>query len=91
MERARPGGGDPQRHNRCRERQAAQSRHHGEHRSCGGAVQRQNRTGEAPGRQQLNAVGAQTRARTSVPLVPPKPNELESATRIGILRAVFGT
>jgi hypothetical protein len=27
----------------------------------------------------------------SDPLVPPKPNELESATSIGALRAAFGT
>ena len=31
------------------------------------------------------------RRNASVPLVPPKPNELESATSIFISRAVFGT
>ena len=34
---------------------------------------------------------AQTRVKISVPLVPPNPNEFESAARIGIARAVFGT
>src|SRR5204862_5051732 len=34
---------------------------------------------------------AQARANTSVPFVPPKPNELERATRIGILRAALAT
>jgi hypothetical protein len=34
---------------------------------------------------------AQRGANTSVPFVPPKPKELERATRIGILRAALGT
>jgi len=34
---------------------------------------------------------AQGGANTSVPFVPPKPKELERATRIGILRAALGT
>ena len=35
---------------------------------------------------------AQSRARKiSDPFVPPKPNEFDSATRIGICRATFGT
>ena len=35
---------------------------------------------------------AQSRARKiKDPFVPPNPNELDSATRIGICRAVFGT
>src|SRR4051812_16573769 len=38
-------------------------------------------------------IGAQSvkRRKINVPLVPPKPNELDSATSIFILRAVFGT
>jgi hypothetical protein len=35
--------------------------------------------------------GAQTRRNTRLPLVPPNPNELDKATLIFILRAVFGT
>src|SRR6185503_7978795 len=35
--------------------------------------------------------GAQIFRNTRLPLVPPKPNEFESATSIFILRAVFGT
>ena len=34
---------------------------------------------------------AQICRKTRVPLVPPNPNEFDSATRIGISRAVFGT
>jgi hypothetical protein len=37
------------------------------------------------------ATGAQTRRKTRLPLVPPKPNELLNTEVIGILRAVFGT
>ncbi len=33
----------------------------------------------------------QTRLKISVPLVPPNPKEFESAVRIGMRRAVFGT
>lgn len=33
----------------------------------------------------------QRRLKTRLPLVPPKPNELESAVPIFILRAIFGT
>lgn len=34
---------------------------------------------------------AQTRVKIRVPFVPPKPNELDSAARMGISRAVCGT
>jgi hypothetical protein len=37
------------------------------------------------------AAGRQMARNTSVPLVPPNPNELEIAICIFILRAVFGT
>ena len=55
--------------------------------------------GEAPvgrgNRSRSNAVdedrGQWKRRNASVPLVPPKPNELESAASIFISRAVFGT
>jgi hypothetical protein len=39
----------------------------------------------------LFTVPGQTRPKINEPLVPPKPNELDSAARIVIWRAVFGT
>ncbi len=50
---------------------------------------RESRTRSPPQTQASRA--AQVGANTSVPFVPPKPNELERATRIGILRAALGT
>ena len=50
--------------------------------------------GEAGGRQKFEPPGpeiAQIRLKSTLPLVPPKPNELESAARMVILRAAFGT
>lgn len=64
------------------ERPAAERVNQHQHRS------QASRTAQA---QTQDARAAQTCRKTRVPLVPPNPNEFDSATRIGISRAVFGT
>lgn len=62
--------------------------------SCGGDVQSQYQPRIHTRGGQLKSVRlgvVQRRLKTKLPLVPPKPNELESAVPIFILRAVFGT
>lgn len=55
-------------------------------------VPERNRTGHGAGRAQRHAIApAQTRLKISVPFVPPNPNELERAARIGICLAASGT
>ena len=91
MQRARPGSRRTQKDKRCSERNPCRTTHDNENRPCRGGMEREDRGGQNPGTGKLEARAAQGRANTSVALVPPKPNELESATRIGILRAAFGT
>ena len=64
---------------------------------AGGGVQRRGsllpETGreEARGVRQARSSALKAARKPGSPLVPPKPNELDSATRIVILRAAFGT
>src|SRR6185503_97485 len=94
QQRAAPRSREAKRQERRGERDAGRARQH-RNAACS-ATMASARSGE--GASVRRSTGALTsskaqeqRARTSVPLVPPKPNELESATRIGILRAAFGT
>lgn len=67
-----------------RERRAERRRGMGEQhdaRQPAGGIEHKSKLGSVP----------QARAKTKVPLVPPKPNELDMATRIGILRAELAT
>ena len=62
--------------------------------SCGCGVHSQYQPRIRTRGHQLKSVRpgvVQKRLKTRLPLVPPKPNELESAVSIFILRAVFGT
>ena len=80
--RHEPGGHD-------RRRWRRQTRHD---RGERGSVRDDHRRRQPPGGAELHAQAiAQTRAKIRVPLVPPKPNEFDSAARIGISRAWSGT
>ena len=60
----------------------------------GSSMEDQHRSRVGPGGRQFQPPGAevaQIRLKRTLPLVPPKPNELDSAVRIDILRATFGT
>ena len=92
QERATPGARQAQRRKqRCQDptRPARQGQRSGR----GSAqVQADEKSRQSVRRRKNEAArGAQLRVKTRLPLVPPKPNELDSAARIGILRALFGT
>jgi len=75
------------------QRGARNGRQHQEDAKRSADVQRHQRSRkpETETMQAQAARAAQRGANTSVPFVPPKPKELERATRIGILRAALGT
>src|SRR5204863_7349123 len=92
QERAAPGRGDAQDKQQNRQDRG----HRTGNRYIGGdrrsAMRHDDSGGERPRRSQLEPQRAvHTFASARVPLVPPKPNELESASRMGIFRAALGT
>ena len=91
MEGPRPRRSEPETHKSGPERSAGPAGHHDGERGARCAMQQEDQRSQDPGAGKLQARAAQGCAKTSVALVPPKPTELESATRIDILRAAFGT
>jgi len=99
QQRAVPGGGESEGEDQPRERDTGRAWQRGGNACRRARVHGGDRRRESGGSRNLKAQptraarirAVQIRLKTSVPLVPPKPNELEIAVRIAILRAVFGT
>src|SRR4029078_3200943 len=95
QQRTVPCSRNSQRKDQRTQRRAGGSRNRQENAAAGERVQAGDQGRQAPGRTQIEAQDLATLGQiptnTSVPLVPPNPNEFDSAGRIRILRAVFAT
>src|SRR5712664_2558375 len=90
-QRAAPGGGSAKRQEAAGENRARARGDNQEDRKRRRRMQRQDQSRQGWRRRELEAQAAQRREKTSVPFVPPKPNEFDPATRIASLRWMLRT
>ncbi len=94
MECLFPDGGNGEKRQYSQRRDCCGHGQHEDHYASGSHMNRERQTGQGRGTTQFDAQWRRTgqrRENISVPFVPPNPKEFESAVRMTILRAVFGT